>query len=92
MRIEYTKRTYEDKQTASLCLFKHQAMKTYGKLEAKINAFLTSTLGGLSYQLHAPATLSAEKEPRADTPNGYEAWWAPDTEDGRNSLCLPSSL
>ena len=27
MRIKYTKRTYKDKQTASLCLFKHQAMK-----------------------------------------------------------------
>jgi len=45
-------------------------MKTYGKLEAKINAFITSTLDGLSYQLHAPATLAAEKEPRLDTPNG----------------------
>jgi len=66
-------------------------MKTYGKLEAKIST-LTSTLDGLSYQLHAPATLSPEKEPWADTPNGYESWWAPDTEDGRNSLCLPSSL
>jgi hypothetical protein len=79
MHIEYTKRTYKDKQTASLCLFKHQAMKTYGKLEAKINAFLTSTLDGLSYQLHASAILSPKKEPRADTPNGYESWWAPDT-------------
>lgn len=66
MHIEYTKRLYKDKQTVSLFLFKHQAMKTYGKLEVKINAFLTSTLDGLSYQLHAPAALSPEKEPRAE--------------------------
>jgi hypothetical protein len=36
----------------------------------KISGFLTTTLDGLTYQLHATAALSPEKEPRAATPTG----------------------
>jgi hypothetical protein len=48
----------------SLCLTKHYAMKTYGKMEVHIHLFLSMALGGENGQYHSPAALPLGKERR----------------------------
>jgi hypothetical protein len=46
------------------CLTKHDANKMYGGVEVQFHAFFTSALLEVNGQLHAPATLPPEKDPR----------------------------
>jgi hypothetical protein len=62
----------------SLCLTKHNAMKTYWGVEGLLQAFLASALVGGEWSASRPGRFTPRERASPPVAIGYKAGWAPE--------------